>query len=694
MRSDGVAPVPELLVDLSTHDATDPALSGGPASSLARLARAGLRVPPGFVVTTAAYRAHLAACTELRQILATAEGRGADGAACTRARRAIAAAPLPEGLADALRPKLAALLREGPIILRPSPTWPRPAGRPEPELAASRPLLVSVEQALSALPSLFAALWRSPGTWLPAPWDEGVAMAVIVQHCLRPGLSGIASPVSPGDDDKPLTLRLRGAGEGTASTQFITLPAGDPVADAVQGPSRLPAAQARMLASAYLQAQHRLGFPQDLSWAVAGGELFVLGSRPIGHLPERWLRAPMAERFPQPLTPLTWDLLADGYERAFERATRDLGLPPIATRWLSCIDGRVRLNQNAIDLCLAPLEPRWDTLAELERRLPEWAERFGWVHELPTAWLTDLDRYLLRLGRLSVPIADKANVAERWRRVSALRELGLDFFGLHGRVELAGRALHRQLERLLRVASGPEQATGLLGDLLLAPEGRPAQLQSELAGLRRLGRTPEARAWLTAVDGSQAWLSGAPAGAEELDRRLRVFLADHGHLASRYDLAEPTWGEEPWRLMRLLAEADAAPSRLPSLPPEEQALGSQALRVRRGQAEARLMALMPPALRVFAMELLRLNRQYRELPELERYQVRRLAPVLRRELLALGEQLRLAGALQDAGEVFQMGLGTLEAWVGSESLGAPQRRVPRSLPLDDLAELPRGALGG
>jgi len=45
----------ELLVDLTAHDATDPAVCGGAASSLARLARSGLRVPPGFVVTAAAW---------------------------------------------------------------------------------------------------------------------------------------------------------------------------------------------------------------------------------------------------------------------------------------------------------------------------------------------------------------------------------------------------------------------------------------------------------------------------------------------------------------------------------------------------------------------------------------------------------------------------------------------------------------
>ena len=689
----------ELLVDLTAHDATDPAVCGGAASSLARLARSGLRVPPGFVVTAAAYRRHLADCADLPRILATTADTGPDAAALALARCEIADRPLPADLAAALRPRLAALLREGPLILRPSPTWPRPAGRPEPELSASRSEVGSVEAALAAMPQVFAALWQPLDASQPAPWDIGVSMAVIVQLRLRPGLRGVASPLAPGESGKPLALRLHGVGMDRKATQFIAMPGGEPLAGEARGWSRLPAAQAGLLAAAYLQAESRLGFPQDLSWAVAGGELFILGSRPVSRLPERWLRSPMTERFPQPLSSLTWDLLADGYERAFDQATEALGLPPMALRWFSCTDGWVRVNQAAVDLCLIPIDPPWTDLAELEQALPDWAERFGWTHSLPTTWLADLDRYLLRLGRLTTPVLDTSSVPALWQQVTALRTLGLDFFRHHGRVDLAAMALRRQLLRLLKAAAGPELATGLLQDLLLAPEGRLAGLVVELQALRQLAQEPDTCAWLGATDARAAWLAGPPAAAEELSRRLATLLAEHGHLGARYDLTEPTWEEEPWRLLGLLKDAEALQALLPIHSQPAPSSSDQDPRVRRGQAEARLMALVPAGLRVFTLDLLRLTRVYQELPELERYQVRRLAPHLRRALLALGAHMRHSGSLADATDVFQLSLQALEAWVQADcptaqmagTHGVPVQRGSMAPPASTAAARPAPA---
>ena len=45
---------------LSSPDATLP-IAGGKGANLARMARAGFPVPDGFIVTTAAYRAYVAA---------------------------------------------------------------------------------------------------------------------------------------------------------------------------------------------------------------------------------------------------------------------------------------------------------------------------------------------------------------------------------------------------------------------------------------------------------------------------------------------------------------------------------------------------------------------------------------------------------------------------------------------------------
>lgn len=679
------APALPYVLDLISHGATDADACGSAGSALARLSRDGARVPPGFVITRAAYEAHLATCPRAQLLLSTAAaGQAPDEAGLGLLRREIARLPLPEAVAAALRPQLQALLLEGAVDLGPSATWPLPAGLQEPELAAEQGPLSSAQAVLDALPGIFASLWRLWDSPWPQAWEPGQGMAVIVRQHVAAQLSGWAAPLSPGEPGKPLALRLAAANGTRTHTQFIALRDGQPLAGAAGEGRQLAPAQARLLADAYRRAEARLGFPQELRWALSGGEVFILGSRPVTRLPERWLRAPMAERFPEALSPLTWELLADGYAHAFESATLQLGLPPIVAPWLSCEEGLVRINQTLVDLCLARLEPGWSSLEELRDQLPVWALRNAWLKELPTEWLAGLDRYLLGLGRQQSAI-DLAGPTPRalWQTVEALRGLGRAFFAPHGLVELGGLALRQQLLRLVRLTAGPEQAAGLYQDLLLQPEGRIAQLKADLHELRRLCHEPAGQAWLGDTDLRLAWQRGAPPAAEGLEARLQAFLTEHGHLSNRYDLAEPTWAEEPWRLLAFLRDG---PSDRFAVTMRGSADGGPAQQgdaaVRRGQAEERLLALLPSQLRVFALDLIRLARLYQELPDLERYQVRRLAAPLRRALLELGAQLKSQGALQQAEAIFESDAASIAGWLRRE------RAVSRH-----LRARPAGGLG-
>src|SRR6478736_1382574 len=88
-----------LVVDLAHLSADDVATVGGKAANLGELIRAGFDVPPGFCVTTEAYR------RAVRGTIVEA-GTISDGPA---ARAAVLAAPLPEPVADAVRDAYARL---------------------------------------------------------------------------------------------------------------------------------------------------------------------------------------------------------------------------------------------------------------------------------------------------------------------------------------------------------------------------------------------------------------------------------------------------------------------------------------------------------------------------------------------------------------------------------------------------------
>src|SRR3954465_13442142 len=94
----------------------DLAVAGGKGANLGELTRAGLPVPPGFVLTTAAYRAFVAGIGEEVLRLADVPPGAAPAAYAAPARRIHAlfdATPVPDDIAAELRAARAAL---GPAV--------------------------------------------------------------------------------------------------------------------------------------------------------------------------------------------------------------------------------------------------------------------------------------------------------------------------------------------------------------------------------------------------------------------------------------------------------------------------------------------------------------------------------------------------------------------------------------------------
>src|SRR5690348_5182706 len=93
-----------LVLDLTRIDATMLASVGGKAANLGELTRAGLPVPPGFCVTTAAYR-QVAAGAGLDGILEALAAAAPDdvtalSALAGRARSALLTAPVPVAVTE------------------------------------------------------------------------------------------------------------------------------------------------------------------------------------------------------------------------------------------------------------------------------------------------------------------------------------------------------------------------------------------------------------------------------------------------------------------------------------------------------------------------------------------------------------------------------------------------------------------
>ncbi len=155
----------DAIVELAEPGATQLARSGGKGANLARLLQAGLPVPAGYVVGTAAYRRFVDdAGLDALVSRVTDDLNGADPtaveAASTTLRSAFEAAPIPEFLGDAIAAAYAAL-GDGPVAVRSSATA---EDLPEATFAGQQETVLGVRGApevVAAVRRCWSSLWTA-----------------------------------------------------------------------------------------------------------------------------------------------------------------------------------------------------------------------------------------------------------------------------------------------------------------------------------------------------------------------------------------------------------------------------------------------------------------------------------------------------------------------------------------------------
>lgn len=204
---------------------------------------------------------------------------------------------------------------------------------------------------------------------------------------------------------------------------------------AADGPPALDRRRLRRLAGLARAAERTFGSPQDIEWAFDGdGHLWLLQSRPVTATGDS-ARAegpvlgpgPVAETFPEPLSPLEDDLWAPPLRTAMTSALALAGTVPArrlaASPVVASVGGRL-----AVDLdLLASREPASSLLRRLDPRPP--------ARRLVAAW---------RVGRLRAALPALAGdlVARADADLVALDALdGLSDNALLGLLDDAGRAL-------------------------------------------------------------------------------------------------------------------------------------------------------------------------------------------------------------------------------------------------------------
>ncbi|MFD5214123.1 PEP/pyruvate-binding domain-containing protein [Microbacterium sp. NPDC058345] len=283
-------------------------VAGGKAANLGELIRAGLPVPDGFAVTTDAYAAAAEAVGLAERV---------DVGEPAELRRMLEGAPISDELRKAVVAAYRALGDDVPVAVRSSATAEDLPGAAFAGQQDTYLNVVGADALLDAIRRCWASLWtdRAVSYRRERHVDPaGVRIAVVVQVLVDSDIAGVmftADPVS-GARDRVLVDAAAGLGEavvsgmvtpehyvlstegvlqewtpGRADVAIRTTAGGGVRHDtpATTSGRLLTAGQLRTLAEHARAAVAHFGRPQDMEWAIADGEVFILQARPMTALP-------------------------------------------------------------------------------------------------------------------------------------------------------------------------------------------------------------------------------------------------------------------------------------------------------------------------------------------------------------------------------------------------------------------------
>ena len=690
-----------LLLEFTDPAAAETAISGGKGASLARLTQGGFPVPTGVIVAAAGYRAFLESVPGLEAHVAalTPQDAAALHAQCAGIRALLHESPLPAELDSALRERLPRLLAGGKVSVRSSATLEDLAGAAFAGQHDTYLNVDGVEGVMDAVRRCFASLWEDRAVRYRHEhgFDAGAAaMAVVIQRMVRSEVAGVAFSMNPvtgaleqvvvnaayglgetvvsgegGIDQFVLDKRTGDVVEQVVATKSHALVGTDAgterveVAREIQDQPALAEPDLRALAELVRRVERFYAFPQDVEWALADGALHLLQSRPVTEFPARWTRDESAERFPNPVTPLTWDFTTEGFHESLAHSLELMGFPAFKGTWFGVFDGYVYGNQTAVQLFTAAQQVAFESLDEVRAARQSLVERYRWVQELPVTWARDLDRYLLSLGRLGAVQLDGCSDEQLWRHVLAIDALGRDYFRPNIAISITHGILHRTLYRLVIFLVGPERAPELYDALTGFTELKTTLVNRDIHRLYAMIREDAAlRRTLLETERRRVWEEGMLDAHPRFAAAFRRFLENHGHREVDFDWSVPTWSGQPWVVLenlRLMLMQDAV---------ADPGAREGELRARQSAAERDYLAALPEDLKNFGAEVLRLARAYTALDDLEHYQTTRLNPISRTAVVALGGRLVRRGVLDAPEDAFFLRKRTLERLMGGEPVEA------------------------
>ena len=167
-------------------------------------------------------------------------------------------------------------------------------------------------------------------------------------------------------------------------------------------------------------------------------------------------------------------------------------------------------------------------------------------HGLAVELGADLDRYLIRLGRLETR-PDPKTLEEAWTFTSDVLETAADYFRPNIAISMTQTGLHRLLHGLIAMVAEPGKALAILDGLLSGCQTKTAIVNREIHEIAVLAtQTPAFCSELLDRGGRPFLEADRLAAYPAFAARFRRFLEDHGHREVDMDYSQPTWSGQPW----------------------------------------------------------------------------------------------------------------------------------------------------
>lgn len=691
-------------------DETNRQRIGPKAASLCTLRGLGMKVPPGFFVTTTAFSAHLDT-NNLRSRIASLSGSGPNGIEEIRGLIAHAS------VTDSTREQIAAAyhrLAASVVSVRSSATAEDLPGH---SFAGQYETILgvrSLEECLDAIKRCWASLWTKRAFEYRRRNGidhRQVEMAVIVQQQIEPEAAGVAFSLDPvtGSRSRIVIESCQGLGEalvsGTVQPDRFLLQKKNLTMirqNLVGSESSLDLKSVRRLGRFVRRIEKKLGSPQDIEWAIRDGVLWFLQARPITAIPEPkpwedrqvWTNLNLGEILPDVMTPMTRSIVVPMFLPLFHSVFRLFGADLTRSSPVGFVAGRLYFN---INTGLATARP-FVSMTKLRLANRIFGGEQERLYEMGTFDICDEDlpdlgfswpRYILSWpGILHTLIAHRPSRGEAFKAAihaqsDALSRLDVATMATHELASLGRRILQDSLSGmdLLYLAPGAV-ALGVLqrachswlGDehftltyRLFAAQGGIADTQAgldlwRLAALAHRDARTE-RAILSDTDWEHLRLMFERA---EDDREFLAawdqFMADHGHhCRGEVELLNPRWSERPDYILDLVRGYLRSIDRVD--PPANQ---ERLAREREQLTQECRRRLKNPLKRAIFNWAIRNSRKVAVDRENWKNEFIRHMAVFRRLALELGARLQRQGVLREQEDIFFLEIGELDQVAGGD----------------------------